>query len=154
MELFAFLALLLIGFLTGRHLEAKHYRSIRKREEAFLHIPTITTKTLHGNRPVRDAQLASGNVVVSVDYYKRFLAALRTTFGGELGAYASLIDRARREATLRMKASCPGAHLFLNFRFETASISKGENETVDSVEVLAYATAITFADEVRSQAAG
>lgn len=138
------LILLLLGYVAGKLAERRHYRSIRAREKNFLHVPVITAKTLDDLRAVQESTLALGSVVVSVDYYKRFLSSFRKVFGGELRSYSSLIDRGRREALLRMRESCPGANLFLNCRLETASISKGKGKTTGCVEVLAYATAITF----------
>jgi uncharacterized protein YbjQ (UPF0145 family) len=72
--------------------------------------------------------------------------AFRRIFGGESYAYATVIDRGRREAILRMKESTPGAHLFLNARLETSTISNGRGKAVGTAEVIAYATAVTFAD--------
>jgi uncharacterized protein YbjQ (UPF0145 family) len=138
---------------VGTTVERRHYKRIRLRESASLHVPVATFKTPPAGRRVSSATLAVGSVVISVDYYKRFLARLRMFFGGELKSYSSLLDRARREAVLRMKESCPQAEMFINFRFETASISKGRNKAIGSVEVLAYSTALQFADEVRSEAA-
>lgn len=147
---------LLLGFAGGRYAESRHYASLRQREAATLHVPVVTFRRLAGDRRVAAATLATGSVVVSVDHFKRFLTAFRKVFGGELHAYASLIDRGRREAVLRMKESCPEADLFLNCRLETASISKGQGDAVACVEVLAYGTAIRFAaeDAVRSETAG
>lgn len=138
------LLLLALGYVAGQVAEKRHYRSIRAREKTFLHIPVLTTKALDDARPVAQATLAVGSVVVSVDYYKRFLALFRNAFGGELHSYSSLIDRGRREALLRMKESTPPADLFLNCRLETASISKGEGKATGTVEIMAYATAVTF----------
>ena len=44
-----------------------------------------------------------------------------------------------------MKESVPGAHVYLNTRLETSTISNGQGKSVGCVEVLAYSTAITFA---------
>ena len=85
-----------------------------------------------------------GVVVVSIDYYKRFLMGFRKIFGGELRSYSPLIDRGRRESLLRMKESCPDADLFLNCRLETSTISSGKGKAVGCVEVVAYSTAIKF----------
>ena len=41
-ELITTTLLLGSGFFIGRFLEAKHYRSIKKREERFLHKPAVT----------------------------------------------------------------------------------------------------------------
>jgi len=137
--------LIVLGYLYGRMNEARHYRSIKRREARHLNVPILTAKTYDESRKVASAKLAAGSVVVSIDYYKRFMAFLRMVFGGEVLAYSSLLDRARREAILRMRASCPGADVFLNCRLETASISKGRGKAIGSIEVIAYATGITFA---------
>ena len=141
---------LILGLTAGSWDERRHYESIRKREAATLHIPVITSQDLPDDRPV-EATLAIGSVVVSVDAFKRFIGGLRMIFGGEIPSYSSLIDRARREALLRMKESRPEADLFLNYRVETASIGGQGEERLMSVEVVAYATAITFTDPVTDE---
>ena len=151
-ELIVALFLLALGFGWGRYLEKKHYESIARREALLLQIPVVTFRNPPDGRSVDSVSLAVGSVVVSVDYFKRFLAAFRIIFGGELGSYASLIDRGRREALLRMKESCPKANLFLNTRLETSSISKGsKRQRIGSVEILAYSTAVTYVDAVRPE---
>jgi uncharacterized protein YbjQ (UPF0145 family) len=65
-------------------------------------------------------------------------------FGGEMRSYASLIDRGRREALLRMKEQFPSADIFVNCRMETSSISSGQGKAIGCVEVLAFATAIKY----------
>jgi uncharacterized protein YbjQ (UPF0145 family) len=91
----------------------------------------------------RSTRLVAGSVVISVDYFKRFLAGLRNIFGGRVRSYESLLDRARREAILRMKAEAKalGADMVFNIKMETASISKGRRNAIGAVEVLAYGTA-------------
>jgi len=90
-----------------------------------------------------DTCLVSGNVVVSVDYFKRFLSKLRNLLGGRMKSYETLLDRGRREAVLRMKehAIKMKASMIFNPKFETSSIYKGRNNGVGSVEVLVYGTA-------------
>ena len=144
LNLIVFSSLILIGYTAGKWLEDRHYKSIREREMKFLQRPTITIKTIPGNQSVQQASMAIGAVVVSVDYFKRFLATIRMIFGGEVSSYASLIDRGKREAILRMKESCPNADLYLNFRLQTAAISQGRRNKIGSIEFVAYSTAITF----------
>ncbi|MFH2203977.1 MAG: heavy metal-binding domain-containing protein [Elusimicrobiota bacterium] len=139
------LFLLLLGYLAGRWAENSHFRSIREREELFAHIPVTTAKTFAQDKPVAESRLCVGSVVVSIDYYKRFLAHLRNIFGGEVGAYSPLIDRGRREAVLRMKAEYPEADMFVNLRLETATLFNGRQKSTGSVEMLCYATAVKFA---------
>ena len=138
---------ILLAMITGTLLEKAHFRSIHRREEGFSGLPTLSTREVPENRSVIETALVMGDVVVSIDYFKRFLASLRTIFGGEVKSYGSLLDRGRREAILRMKMQCPQADLIINVRMETSSISLGRKKQMGSVEVLAYGTAIQFANE-------
>jgi uncharacterized protein YbjQ (UPF0145 family) len=140
-----FLFLLVFGYITGQYLEKRHYRSIIRREAAFRRIPVFATRHLPDDlEDGARTELVLGSVVISVDYFKRFLAGLRMLVGGRMKSYESLIDRARREAVLRMQdqARIKGAKSVFNVKFETMSISKGAQKTVGSVEVLAYGTAV------------
>lgn len=138
------LGLIALAMITGTLLERRHYRSIGERESNLSHIPLLTGDEYPEEYAVADCRMVSGAVVVSVDYFKRFLASLRNIFGGEVRSYCSLLDRGRREAILRMKEEWPDADLIVNLRIETSSISKGEKKSIGSTEVLAYGTAIRF----------
>lgn len=138
------LGLIALAMVTGSILENRHFESIHQREKQLAGIPLLTGKEYPADRSVVDVQMVSGAAVISVDYFKRFLAGLRMIFGGELRSYGSLLDRARREAILRMKESCPDADLIINLRIETSSISKGQKNTIGSTEILAYGTALKF----------
>ena len=142
-DLIVFLILLSLGYVFGRYIEAKHYRSIIKREALLRHIPAITTKIIPQGEPLFDGQLVSGSVVISIDYFKQVIAGLRNLTGGRITSYETLLDRARREAILRMKqqAKACNANLIFNVKLETSSISKGAKGKIGSVEVLAYGTA-------------
>jgi uncharacterized protein YbjQ (UPF0145 family) len=137
------LLLLLIGYGFGRAAELRHFKSIQKREKQLQSIPAIATKIADPTLRPRQTRLVSGSVVVSVDYFKRFIAGLRNLVGGRVTSYETLLDRARREAVLRMKeeAAALGANLIFNVKFETSSISKGRKDQVGAVEVYAYGTA-------------
>ena len=136
--------LLVLGYGFGRLAEYRHYRSIFKREDALGDLIIVCSKTLPVSVGAPGTRLVMGNVVVSVDYFKRFIAHLRMIFGGRVHTYESLLDRGRREALLRMQAEARalGATMIFNTRFETSSISKGRQQSVGSVEVLAYGTAV------------
>jgi len=143
-DLIIFLVLLLLGYGFGRYAESRHYKSIRHREIKLNQIPAVASRVPPPGRPDLQSQLVTGSVVVSVDYFKRFLASLRNIFGGRVSSYESLLDRARREAILRMKQQAKelNAELVFNIKMETASIHKGQGNTIGSVEVLAYGTAL------------
>lgn len=139
--------LLLLGWGFGRIAERRHYKSIHRREDATIEVPiTSERRLIPPEREVVEARLLQGSVVVSVDHFKRFLAGLRGLFGGEVQSYSSLLDRARREARLRMIEAWPEADLILNFRFETSSISNGSGSAFGTVEVLAYGTGLRFGE--------
>jgi uncharacterized protein YbjQ (UPF0145 family) len=137
--------LILVGRVVGSSIERSHYRDITEREARFRDQPALSTKHTDATGVIRSASLASGSVVVSVDHFKRFLSGFRMIFGGEIRSYSSLIDRARREAVLRMKESQPDAHVYINTRLETSTIaSTSGNEGIGTVEVLAYGTAVHY----------
>lgn len=138
------LVLLALGFFVGRAREAAHFKSIREREVQFAGRPVVTLENATLLPPVRSCRLVAGTAVISVDYYKVFLAGLRQIFGGEMRSYSSLIDRARREAVLRMKESAPDADMFFNVHLQTSSINDGQKKHAKAVEVLAYSTALNF----------
>jgi len=144
MEQLIILAVLIsLGYFFGKTAEKKHFKSTLEREKKCLHQPTTSGKRVLGDDiVVEKSHLVTGNVVISIDYFKRMLAGLRNIFGGNDQSYETLVDRARREAVLRMKESCPDADQVINMRLETSSISKGQKKQVGSVEVLAYGTAV------------
>ncbi len=138
-----FLSLMVLGYLFGQWAEKRHYRSILEREEILNKLPAIASRYPPADRAYEQV-LVMGNTVISVDYFKRFLATLRNLFGGRVTAYESLLDRARRESMLRMKSEAQklNADMVFNIKYETASIYKGRGQNIGSVEVLAYGTAL------------
>jgi len=146
MELIIFLFLIGLGYFSGTWIEKKHYKSIMEREKKYLKTMVFSSKKFNlSNYNIVSSTLVYGNVVISIDYFKRILAGLKNFFGGKVTPYESLLDRARREAILRMKEMNPQASLIINSRIETASISKNTRKgSVGSIEALAYGTAIVI----------
>ncbi|MGA6926584.1 MAG: heavy metal-binding domain-containing protein [Desulfosarcina sp.] len=144
-DLILFLALLALGYGAGTWMETSHYRSIGRRERSTLHLPAVTLKSVGvSDHRIRSTRLVYGSAVISVDYFKRILAGLRNIFGGSVKSYESLIDRARREALLRMKAMAGDATVIVNVRIETSAIGKQSGgKTINCLEALAYGTALT-----------
>jgi len=143
MNLIIIATLTVLGYVFGRIAERKHFESIRLREVQYKDILVFNERHLPTG-DWRKGPLVGGNVVISVDYFKRLVAGFRALFGGRLSTYESLLERARREALLRMKedARHHGAQMVINVRLETASISKGKGNQIGSVEVYAYGTAL------------
>jgi len=141
-NLILFLVLTTIGYISGTILEKKHLKSIQEREEALVNLPTIMLKKPLNDTQVKESKLVNGSVVISIDYFKKVVASLANLFGGNIPTYETLVDRARREAILRMKDDASDASEIINVRIETSSISKNANRNIGAVEVLAYGTAI------------
>lgn len=139
-----FLILLTIGYISGRMIEKRHFASIIRREEELSHVMTFAKRYPHNVTEKSQSTLVCGSTVISIDYFKKIAAGLRGLLGGRVSAYESLVERARREAILRMKekAQTMGAHTIINVKLETASIYKGKKQQVGSVEVYAYGTAL------------
>ncbi|BFM15871.1 heavy metal-binding domain-containing protein [Maricurvus nonylphenolicus] len=143
-QLGIFLLLLTLGYVFGRRAEHRHYRSLIDREDQFRDIVVTTERLPDHEHMGHDFDLVSGSVVVSVDYFKMVAAGLRSLIGGRLRAYESLLDRARREAVLRMQQQARdcNAKLIINTKFETSQISGQAGQGIGSIEVLAYGTAL------------
>ena len=144
-DLAIFIVLLVLGYGFGTYAEKRHYKSIFERE-AFLRkkVLTFAERFPPPTQIAPEVLLVAGNVVISIDYFKQVVAGLRSLVGGRITSFESLLDRARREAILRMKedAYAAGAQSIFNVKIETSSISRGKRDQIGSVEVLAYGTAV------------
>lgn len=138
-----FFTLLLLGYIFGQWAERRHFQSIIEREQQWVSLPNSNNRTLLiPMQQIDKAELVCGSVVISIDYFKRLLAILRSLVGGPIASYETLLDRARREAVLRMKEQCAGATQIINIRIETSAIHNAAGKGIGSVELLAYGTAI------------
>jgi len=140
------LVFVISGFIIGSILERKHFESIRERERRWANLPVLPTRIGDCSREPLQGELVTASVVVSLDYFKRFLASLRNIFGGRVRAYESLLDRAKREAILRLKEQVSEADVIVNLRLETSSLAyvQSRKKGIGGVEVLAYGTAIRY----------
>ena len=144
-ELIIIVTLFAFGYFFGTWAEKKHYASIMEREKAFIHLPAVTAKTVNiDESDIEMATMVYGSAVISIDYFKQVLALFRNLIGGSIASYETLMDRARREAMLRMKEMASDAAIIVNVRLETSTIGKNTNQknNVGCVEVLAYGTAL------------
>ena len=143
------LALLVVAYFIGSAVERLHYREIRVRESRSRRFPTVNFRTPPKGWKLVGGEMVAGNVVISIDYFKRFLAGLRMLVGGRVTSYESLLDRARREAILRMKEDAfeRGYNAVMNVRIETSRLasSSRKGEGTAGVEILAFGTAVKFA---------
>ena len=144
------LLLLLGAYFIGSAIEARHYRTIERRERELQQLPAITFRTLPPGWEVTESGLVTGSVVISVDYFKRFLALLRQLVGGRVKGYETILDRARREALLRLKqeAVAKGFSAVVNVRLETARMANASRggKGIAGLEVLAFGTGLRLRD--------
>lgn len=145
--------LLLIGLGAGRIAEKKHFASLEARErEVGSKFVLTDLRRYPGGAAPGQAALVTGHACISTDYFKSFLAGLRKIIGGELRSYESLMQRARREATLRMleEAQRLGYDAVCNVRLEGFDLGGANVQRkggVVSVSVLASGTAYKLQDE-------
>ena len=141
---------LILGLLSGTFLEKRHFKSLARREAAMRDIMVTNLRALPTGCAVAPVGLVTGEVVVASDYFKTFVANIKKLIGGELRTFETLMERARREALLRMMdhAKAMGANRVLNVRFESSNIgSMRRNKGAAMVEMYAYGTAVHVADQ-------
>jgi hypothetical protein len=111
-----FVILATLGYVAGRRAERNHFLSINERELLLKGLPTTSSKHPIGKLSgVKKSFMVTGSVVISVDYFKRIIAGLRQLVGGNIRAYDTLLDRARREAILRLKNHALGLIKLLTY---------------------------------------
>ncbi len=142
--------ILLVGaYFIGSMIERRHFRNIRKREEAVHGFPVVSFDTMPEDWQATSSGMVTGSIVISLDYFKRVIAGLRGLVGGRIKTYEPLLERARREALLRMteKAREQGYDAIFNVRLETSRLAnaRGDGKGTAGVEMLAFGTAVKFA---------
>ena len=148
MDLLTLLIILGVTYFTGSVIEKRHYKKIKKREIALIRKPIINfgAKTCNTNKRIKRVELVTGEVVISGDYFKSFVASLKNIFGGRLTTYESVMDRGRREAILRMREKAVGANYVINTRIESVMLNDlyTNKGSVPQCAIIAYGTAITY----------
>jgi uncharacterized protein YbjQ (UPF0145 family) len=144
-DLIVFAILFVVGYFAGRWNERRHYASIRDREEQLAGVLVFTNRFPPASTARVDTGLVAGSVVISEDFFKGVVAGLYSLVGGRIRSYESLLDRARREAVLRMKSEAQklGAGMIINVKFQTFAIGGRNPGTIKGVEMLAYGTALS-----------
>lgn len=140
--------LLVVTYFIGSAIERRHFSKLRERENALRTLPAVTLQCPPDDWEIEGAGLVTGSVVISIDYFKRFLSGLRALVGGRVKSYETLLDRARREALLRLKESAreAGYRAVINVRLETSRLASGRRngKGTAGVEILAFGTGLTL----------
>ena len=138
--------LLLIGLIAGRASEKRHFSDLEKREEELRHmLVTDTHYLLNDVDAPRGGVMIIGDAVIATDYLKSFIAKIINLIGGRIGVYESLLERARREAIVRVlqEARHNGYDAVCNIRIDTADIG-GVAMGAKTVTVAISATATAY----------
>jgi len=141
-------ALLIVGYIVGTIFQRNHLRSIQEREAFFFKLPAVTMKLKnfvpesHYDQ-IASARMVVGSVVITPDYFRFFLSSIFDVLGGKVKSYESIVDRARREAILRMKESAPMADIIVNTRLQMDTLQPPiPNMPIRPLAVYAYGTAV------------
>ena len=146
--------MLLGAWLSGGILERRHLKGLLLLESGSRGILAVTIEDLPPDWDVESCELVMGNVVISQDYFKRVMASIKGIFGGNIPVLEPLLERARREALIRMKgvAHARGFDTIVNVRIETATLASArrDGKGTAGVEILAFGTAISLSNEGRN----
>jgi uncharacterized protein YbjQ (UPF0145 family) len=146
--------LLLGAWISGGVLERRHLRDLLLLESGSQGVLAVTVEDLPPDWQVESSELVMGNVVISQDYFKRVAASLKGIVGGNIRVFEPLLERARREALVRMKgvAHARGYNTIINVRIETSRLvsSRRDGKGTAGVEILAFGTAIAMSKERRA----
>jgi len=129
------------SYFIGTYREKAHLRDIVEREKALVSLPALTMKFAE-DRPVAKTKLVMGSVVIGGDFFKQVVAGLASLFGMRISVAEAMMDRARREAVLRMKEKAVGADAILNVRIENMKI--GKRKKITGIEAMACGTAVYY----------
>jgi uncharacterized protein YbjQ (UPF0145 family) len=103
----------------------------------------VTTPTIAGKRIVVTHGLVRGNTIRARHLGNDIGAMLKNLVGGEIRAYAALLEESREQALERMMEDAVGlgANAVVSVRIATSVVMAG------AAEMLAYGTAVTIEDE-------
>ncbi len=136
--------LLVVGVIFGTRAQKKHIAQLDAREAALSHMVVTNLKTVPEGlgQPI----LVTGSVVIAFDYFRRFIAGIVMFVGGNISMFEVMLDRARREALIRLmeQADAAGAREVHNVRFEFSRVgsSAQQGKIGGGAELLAYGTAV------------
>ncbi|WP_312208791.1 YbjQ family protein [Acinetobacter variabilis] len=136
-QIVIFAILFSVGFGFGRFNERKHLQYLDEQEQRLAYIRVNNSRFIESTLP---GHMISSNVVISHDYFKYAIANVQNMLGGRLTSYESVVERARREAIVRLKleAEKMGADQIMGIRLSTTELGMQGG----MVEVFAYGTAI------------
>lgn len=138
--------LFVVGWFFGARHERQHLAQLAISEKSLKHI-IVSTERFYQPALADGTQgeLVLGSVVIAQDYFKMVIARVLSIFGKNLTTYETLLERARREALVRMRtqAHAKGYSHIYGLRFEVSNI----NQLGSMVEAIAYGTAVIIDEQ-------
>ncbi|OXL25667.1 MULTISPECIES: YbjQ family protein [unclassified Psychrobacter] len=135
------IVLFVVGWFFGARHERQHLAQLVLAEKSLSYI-IVSTERFYQPALADNTQgdLVLGSVVIAQDYFKMVIARILSIFGKNLTTYETLLDRARREAVVRMRtqAQAKGYNHIYGLRLEVSNI----NQLGSMVEAIAYGTAV------------
>ena len=142
-----FILLFAAGWFFGSRHERQHLAQLSIAEQELSHI-MVSSERFYVPKLVAntEGELVLGSVVIAQDYFKMIIARVLSIFGKNLTTYETLLDRARREALVRMRteAQAKGYNHIYGLRLEVSNI----NQLGSMVEAIAYGTAVKSREQL------
>ncbi len=136
---------LVLALFVGSWIERRHLQGLAQREALLGSMLVTDVRTFPQHLPgTPPPQMIVGEVVIGCDYFKAFLASWKLLFGGRVGSYQRVVDRARREAVLRVleQARALGYNAVCNLRIESADVGGNTQQSrMPMSAVIAFGTA-------------
>ena len=139
------IVLFVVGWFFGSRHERHHLAQLSIAEQSLSHIIVSSERFYRPKLAAgSEGELVLGSVVIAQDYFKMIIARVLSIFGKNLTTYETLLDRARREAIVRMRteAKAKGYNHIYGLRLEVSNI----NQLGSMVEAIAYGTAVISID--------
>ncbi len=140
------LIMLIVAWFSNRYVKNKRNKYLAEQEEYFRGRIAVCNLKAYPKGICRDPVLVTGCAVIANNYFVSFVSNFRNLFGGRMNGFVELCTAARRLALVRLlqEAEKHGANAVYNVRFETSTISEGDNnkKAAGGVELIAYGTAV------------
>lgn len=142
------IVLFVVGWFFGARHERQHLARLLIAEKELAHIVVSTERFYQPKMAMgSEGELVLGSVVIAQDYFKMVIARVMSLFGLNLTTYETLLDRARREAVVRMRTQAQekGYNHIYGLRLEVSNI----NQLGSMVEAIAYGTAVVSTERLK-----
>src|SRR5690606_22221996 len=100
LQIIIFAILFSVGFGFGRYNERKHFRYLDEQAQRLSYMRLSSSRFAVSDY---SGQIRSSDVVIAYGEFKSGIASVQSMLGGRLTTYESVVKRAPREASVRLK---------------------------------------------------